>query len=502
LNAALLLALLPGANPGESTRSLHSPTGAGLAGRHPNFPLDTPQQAAGNLSVFRSTTLTADPTFSLPIAKPRHIGVGIRQKLRDFNAPAMKRPICISRLLLCLFVGVLTTEAQPVVTPAPSTSAPPPSLRQAQDTGNQAVPPAEAAAGTLQQTSPFKWGPVTFYPHLFYRFLYGDGIQASPGQQSTTAVHTLSPGVRLDLGTLWTLDYTPTWTFYSNRKFKDTLDHALDLAGGTSYEDWTLQFFQSYNYSNDPLIETGGQTTQQSFSTAFTASYHFGSRMQLDSTISQNLQFTKGLSDSREWSDQERFHYQFSKHLDAFVGLGFGYVKQSKSPDAIYVRPNAGIDCHPTDKISLEASAGVEKRRFRSSNQSDLNSPVFNASVGYQPVATTKLTLAANREVDPSPFAGQITKTTTFSADLNQRLLQNFYLDTSVNHEAVDFVSSVNQTSVERHDKNYSINVKLSTTFLARGTIAIFYQYSNNSSTAAGFAFTSHQGGLEIGYRY
>jgi len=410
--------------------------------------------------------------------------------------------IPLKRLMLCLFASALTTEAQPVVAPSPSTSAPPPSLRQAQNTGNQAVPPAEAAAGTLQQTSPFKWGPVTFYPHLFYRFLYGDGIQSSPGQQSTTAVHSLSPGVRLDLGTHWTLDYTPTWTFYSNRKFKDTLDHALDLAGGTSYEDWTLQFSQGYTYSNDPLIETGAQTTQQSFSTAFTASYRFGSRMMLDSTISQNLQFTKGLSDSREWSDLERLHYQFSKYLDTFVGLGLGYVKQSKSPDAAYVRPNVGIACHPTDKISFEASAGVENRRFRSSTQPDLNSPVFTASVGYQPVATTKLTLAANREVDPSPFAGQITKSTTLSADLNQRLLQNFYMDTSVNHEAVNYVSSVNTNSAERHDKNYSINVKLSTTFLVRGTVAVFYQYSNNSSTAAGFAFTSHQGGLEIGYRY
>jgi hypothetical protein len=414
----------------------------------------------------------------------------------------MKRPNSICRLLLGLFAGVLTAKAQPVVAPSPSTAAPPPSLRQDENTGNQAVPPAAAAAGTLQQTSPFKWGPVTFYPHLFYRFLYGDGIQSSPGQQSTTAVHSLSPGVRLDLGTLWTLDYTPTWTFYSNRKFKDTLDHALDLAGGTSYEDWTLQFSQGYNYSNDPLIETGAQTTQQSFSTAFTASYRFGGRMMLDSTISQNLQFTKGLSDSREWSDQERLHYQFSKHLDAFSGLGWGYVKQSNSPDATYIRPSVGIACHPTDKISLEASAGVENRRFRSSNQSDLNSPVFSASVGYQPVATTKLTLAANREVDPSFFAGQITRSTTLSADLNQRLLQNFYLDANVDHEAIDYVSSVNNTSAERRDKIYSINVKLSTTFLVRGTIAVFYQYSNNSSTAAGFAFTSHQGGLEIGYRY
>jgi hypothetical protein len=34
---------------------LHSPTGTGLAGRRPNFTLETPQQAAGNVSVFKQT---------------------------------------------------------------------------------------------------------------------------------------------------------------------------------------------------------------------------------------------------------------------------------------------------------------------------------------------------------------------------------------------------------------------------------------------------------------
>jgi hypothetical protein len=408
----------------------------------------------------------------------------------------------LKRLLLGLLAGMLTAEAQSVVAPAPSVSPPPPDLRPAQDTGNQSVPLAEAAAGTLQQTSPYKLGPVIFYPHLFYRFLYGDGIQANPGQQLTTAVQSLSPGVQLDLGAHWTLDYTPTWTLYSNRQLKDTLDHALNLAGATSFQDWSLQFSQNYNYANDPLVETGSQTTQQSFSTAFTASYSLGSQLRLDSTISQNLQFTQGLSDSREWSDLEKVHYQFSQHLDTYFGLGLGYVEQSNGPDMNYILPSVGIACHPTDKINLAANAGFENRRFLSSSASNLITPVFGASVGYQPVTTTRLTLAANREVDVSPFQDQITKTTALSAGLNQRLLQNFYLDASISHETVSYVSSVSNTGTERDDKFYSINLKLSTTLFGRGTISVFYQDSHDSSTAAGITFTSHQGGFEIGYRY
>jgi hypothetical protein len=410
--------------------------------------------------------------------------------------------IPIKRLLPFLFAGALTAGAQSVVTPVPSNPAPPPDLRQAQDTGNQAIPQVQSAAGTLQETSPYKWGPVTLYPHFLYRFLYGNGIQATPGQQLTTAENSLSPGFRLDLGSLWTLDYTPTWTFYSNHQLKDTLDHALNLAGGTAYEDWVLQFTQNYNYSNDPLIETGSQTTAQSFLTAFTASYHFGRHMLLDSTISQNLQFTKGFSDSRDWSDLEKIHYQFSKNLDAYAGLGLGYVKASSSPDMTYITPSLGIICRPADKISLEADAGFENRRFLSSSVANTTTPIFSASIGYQPVTTTKLTVTAKREVDVSPIQDQITRTTTLGADLNQRLLQNFYLDASYNHESVIYVSSVSNAGAGRDDNLNVINVKLSTTLFGKGTVAIFYQDSHNSSNASGFSFTSHQAGFELGYRY
>lgn len=410
--------------------------------------------------------------------------------------------IRLKKLLLCFLAGALTAEAQSVVAPVPSNPAPPPDLRQAQDTGNQAISPVEAAAGTLQETSPYKWGPVTLYPHFLYRFLYGNGIQATPGQQLTTAMNSLSPGFLLDLGPLWTLDYTPTWTFYSNHQLKDTLDHALNLEGGTAYEDWILQFTQNYNYSNDPQIETGSQTTQQSFSTAFTASYHFGSHMLLDSTIGQNLQFTKGFSDSREWSDLEKINYQFSKHLDTYIGLGLGYEEASSSPDMTYITPTLGLTCHPTDKLNLEADAGFENRRYLSSSVSNTTTPVFSASIGYQPVTTTKLTLSANREVDVSPIQDQTTRSTTLGADLNQRLLQNFYLDASFDHEAVTYVSSVSNAGAERDDNLNSIILKLSTTLFGKATVDIFYQDSDNASNAAGFSFTSHQVGFELGYRY
>ena len=55
---------------------------------------------------------------------------------------------------------------------------------------------------------------------------------------------------------------------------------------------------------------------------------------------------------------------------------------------------------------------------------------------------------------------------------------------------------------VTREDTSYSYNVRLSTSFLQRGTIGIFYQHTRNSSDLADYTFSSDQTGVEIGYRF
>jgi hypothetical protein len=34
-----------------------------------------------------------------------------------------------------------------------------------------------------------QWGPVGFYPHFLYRFLYGDGVPAQPGEHFATDIN-------------------------------------------------------------------------------------------------------------------------------------------------------------------------------------------------------------------------------------------------------------------------------------------------------------------------
>jgi hypothetical protein len=53
-----------------------------------------------------------------------------------------------------------------------------------------------------------------------------------------------------------------------------------------------------------------------------------------------------------------------------------------------------------------------------------------------------------------------------------------------------------------RNDVSRFVRVSLGSTFRQRGTLSIFYAYSDSSSGLSAFALTSTQVGIEIGWRY
>jgi hypothetical protein len=96
----------------------------------------------------------------------------------------------------------------------------------------------------------------------------------------------------------------------------------------------------------------------------------------------------------------------------------------------------------------------------------------------------------------------QISESVGFDGDLNQRLLGRLYLDLSGGYQNIKYVNSGVNPAPSRTDDYYYFNTRLSTTFLKRGTIAVFYQLSKDNSSQSGFSFSSHQYGVEIGFAY
>jgi hypothetical protein len=416
-----------------------------------------------------------------------------------------------------LFLPLCHALAQNVISSPPSTPAVPAAVQEVQNNNPmQVFAPAPETASPV----PLQLGPVSLHPHLDYQLSYGNGIQASPGQSHNTLINQVSPGMLFNLGDHWTLDYTPTLIYYSSSSFQSALNQSVTLGWGSSYgDDWFFNGSQSYASSSNPEVQTAAQTDQETFATALNASYQFNEKISLDMGANQTFNYVgnnvnstdqlQPLADSKSWSTLEWLNYQFWPRFSAGLGLGFGYNQQADSPDSIYEQYQGRINWRATDKISFQLSGGLEDQQYLSGGASDLLTPIFGGTIQYQPFEQTQLSLNASRTVSPSSYQGQITVNTGINASLNQRLLGKLNLNLSGGYSTTDYQASAAAATTSRNDDVFSFGARLSCPFLKRGTVSVFYTYSNNSSSQSGFAtagsgygYTSSQGGLELGYQY
>jgi len=141
----------------------------------------------------------------------------------------------IARIGILPLLGMLAfasvAEAQPVIMQPPQYSVPPPALQQAQGNEMQVFNPAEDFLNMLAGINPYQWGPVSFRPSVSYSFSYATGVQSSPGTNSATITQTVTPNFFFGLGSHWTLDYSPSWTFYSSSQLQDSLTNRSRCPG-------------------------------------------------------------------------------------------------------------------------------------------------------------------------------------------------------------------------------------------------------------------------------
>lgn len=354
-----------------------------------------------------------------------------------------------------------------------------------------------------------KWGPVRLKPHFFYRFSYGDGLQAQPGQSSKTAINEISPGVLFELSEHWTLDYTPVIRFYSNDRFRDGTDHSVTLIGATTYRDWSLGLSQRFALSSEPLVETGGQTLQETYSTAINGAYQINEKLSLELGGNQNFRFLdqasaggQPLTDSREWSTLDWVNYQFLPKAGFALGAGFGYNDLALGSDTTDEQLQARLNLGIGQKLTLSFNGGFEIRQFLDSSQPDLLNPIFGLSLQYQIFEVTGISLSANRTVSSSFFQNQVTENTGFDLSLRQRLLGKFYLDLNGGYGVTSYQSSSTALKVNREDRLTRYSVRLSRSFFKHANAAVFYNVSENSSRESSFNYSSSQVGFELGYRF
>jgi hypothetical protein len=419
--------------------------------------------------------------------------------------------------LLCFSMVFRRALAQDVLTLPPQTPAIPAAVQE-----YEANNPMQVFASQEEVPSPIpiQWGPVAAHPHVDYEFLYGTGLDSSPGRSQATTIQTVAPGVLFNLGSHWTLDYTPTLNFYSSRDYQDTVNHSVGLHWGTTYGgDWVFSGSQSFVDSADPSVETAAQTDQQDYVTVFNATHQLNDKISVDLGLNQNLNYVGNggsttnsllnLEDTMAWSTADWINYEFWPRFTVGLGVGLGYDHPVGGPDSVNELYQGRINWRATDKISLQLSSGLEDLQYLSGGAGTVATPIFGAAIQYQPFEHTQVSVFASRTVSQSIFQNQVDENTEITVDLSQRLLGKLQLNLSGQYGTTKYVASAEELSTSRSDNLYSFNARLTCPLFKQATVSVFYSYTENSSSQSGFAttgtgygFTSSQMGLEIGYRY
>jgi hypothetical protein len=414
-------------------------------------------------------------------------------------------PTKLIRTIVAASMGCLLSfklRAQTVILAAPSGSAPA-AVAQQLASGKKVPAPASNIASALAAGRPiFASGPFVYRGSLNYRFLYGNGLQTAPGNPESSVIQSAGLASNLSIGNHWSMSYTPTATYYSNDAFRNTLDHTASVSGGYSAGDWTLTTSGNYARTSDTLLEIGAQTTREIFGGATTVTRNIGEKTSIDLSVGYDVSLATGLVSSRTLSTSDWLRYQVSPRLNVGAGFAFGYSFLDTGPDVSYTRPQVRMAWRPNEKFSLSADGGYEYRAFRTGGVNRLGNPVYSASLKYQPVPVTGVSVAASSSETGSYFASQATRGDEWTIGLEQRLLQRFFVSGGISFRRTRYIIVDQGLAIGRSDKTRFFTGRVSTSFLRRGTIGLFHNANRNASNTFGFSITSRQTGVDIVYNF
>ena len=369
-------------------------------------------------------------------------------------------------------------------------------VSEASNASLSALPPGS------RESTPLQVGPVILRPSLNYRYTQSEGFLSGPGNRLDSVIERIGASFAFDYRDLWSLDYNPSWTNYSNAFLEDRDSHSLNFTTGFALRDWSIGFSQSYRTGGQVLIETAAQTNEETFGTTLGASRQLSSTWYLDLSADQDLRSNRRYSDVNQHSVSSWLRRQTSSRVSSSIGLTWGYSDMDPGLNTEYHQALVRFGFKPTVKLSANLQGGIDFRKVDSAGFKKEENPTYNASLQYQPFDYTTIGINLSRGIRASYFSNFNNETEALTLSLNQRLLGRFNLTVSYGERSSDYLGLLSNFVVGRADEYDSFSVNLSTQLVNRINVSAFYRKNENSTNTTGFGFSSDQSGFSIGYRY
>lgn len=404
--------------------------------------------------------------------------------------------------------------------------------------GESAVPPAPSDPTTPESpilpgnpgeytddgwsAHPLQYGPVDVHMGLSGGGLFDDNIYTTESDEESDFILSLSPTIALSMGdyrqrqgNLLSVDYTPSFVFYTDNSDLNAVNHRVNAAGQWKREPWQLNLSQGYLDLFDSSSDIGGLTRRQIFNTMFSGQYEISPKTALEANFRQNLNNYDSETGStsndqiNDWTVESFVNYQATPKFKASVGLAAGWVDSSESVDTCFQQLLTRVMYKWSEKLDFTASVGAqlqEFEEFQNMTQDNKLNGIFALGTTYRPVEKTVLGLGAYRRDNTSASSVNENYTVTgVDLSIRQFLTPTLSAGLSGGYSYSDYYSTAKGFNSDRADDYWRVQVSLDWKVMEKLTVGVFYQHRQDDSSGASaslYSYENNQAGFTCSYRF
>jgi len=420
----------------------------------------------------------------------------------------------------------LMAQVPDPIAPAPEPAAPSATPTPKTVTNAGEVPPLVEPVLDLPATPAAQIDAITLFPnqgeisgtgfndqrfgyvlHGEARAVYDSNLFIQPRNEREDFIFRISPGVSVGWGEFkseltggdsfrnrfersagknyFYVNYSPSYTWYTNNGDLDAFDQAARLEGEWAIQRLTIGVRAGYVTETVPVEDIGNLVAQKRLTAALTSTYDYSGK-----TSFEFNNFFAGVSydgigqDSREWRNEDWMNYQISPKIQLGLGGTVAYVERDAVPAQNYEQARLRAIYEASEKLKLSLTGGVEWRR--SEGEDSQTHGTFELDMAWNPYEGASLYLQGyRRSVTGVSLGSEYNIATGAVAQYRQRLFRRFFFEMTAEYQNSDYQQGSGSSNQARTDDLLSLRPGVGFDMAAWLNCEITGEYRQNDSSDA-----------------